>query len=202
MRITAAMTDATLPPQSGPAADEAPDERALLRAVASGDRSAAERLVGLTYRRIWSHLFRMTGGDADLAADLTQESYRKAWAALAGFDGRSAFSTWLHRIATTTYLNHQRRPRRVVAMDEATERSATSREPSAEASAARAQGDDRLRRAVLGLPDGLRDMVVARYWGEVPVRELAAAEGISEVAVRKRLRKALSILETTLEVTS
>jgi DNA-directed RNA polymerase specialized sigma24 family protein len=44
--------------------------------------------------------------------------------------------------------------------------------------------------------------VVARYWGEVPVRELAAAEGISEVAVRKRLRKALSILETTLEVTS
>jgi DNA-directed RNA polymerase specialized sigma24 family protein len=68
--------------------------------------------------------------------------------------------------------------------------------------AQQAQQDEGLRRAVLDLPDPLRETVSARFWGEVSVKELAVADGISEVAVRKRLRKALSILRTKMEVAS
>jgi RNA polymerase sigma factor (sigma-70 family) len=56
-----------------------------------------------------------------------------------------------------------------------------------------------LRRAVLALPEGQSFAVTARYWAELPVREIAALQGISTVAVRKRLKKALSRLAVALE---
>ncbi|MCG6963962.1 MAG: sigma-70 family RNA polymerase sigma factor [Acidobacteria bacterium] len=203
MRIAAIMTQS--PPLDQPAAGAPPgqaDEHVLLASLRNGNRGAAEELVRHTYRRIWALLFRLTGGEEEVAADLTQETYRKAWAALPSFDGRSAFSTWAFRIAYTTWLNHRRRPRPVVPMEDGLAARVRSEDPDAEALTERAQQDERLMRAVLGLPDPHRRLVAARFWGEVPVRELSAAEGISEQALRKRLRKALAILRDTLEVKS
>ena len=174
----------------------------MLRALARGDRAAGEQLVDRTYRRVWSAHMKFTGGDADLAADLTQETYRRAWASIATFDGRAAFATWLYRIAYTTFLNHVRRPRRVVPLDPELEAVTSDPAPDGEHQTLRTEQDLRLRQAVLALPETLRDTVAARYWGNVPVREIAASEGISEVAVRKRLRKAYGLLEAALEVTS
>ena len=177
-------------------------DRALLRALASGDRAAGEVLVERTYRRVWSAHMKFTGGDADLAADLTQETYRRAWAAIASFDGRAAFATWLYRIAYTTFLNHVRRPRRVVPLDPEVEAVASDPGPNGERQILGTERDLRVRQAVLALPHALRDTVAARFWGDLPVREIAASEGISEVAVRKRLRRAYGLLEAALEVTS
>ncbi len=195
------MTDSAAPPPVARPGQER-SERDLLRAFASGDRSAADDLVHRTYRKTWASLYRLTGGDVDLAADLCQDTYRKAWASLPSFDGRAQFSTWLYRIAYTTFLNHIRRPRRVVAMDEGVVERMPAPNPSPETAAQQAEQDEELRRAVLDLPDPLRETISARFWGEVSVRELAAADGISEVAVRKRVRKALSILKAEMEVAS
>lgn len=202
MRTTAAMPAADIGSQSGPAAPRVASDRALLRALARGDRTAGETLVDRTYRQVWSAHMKFTGGDADLAADLTQDTYRRAWAAIGSFDGRAAFATWLYRIAYTTFLNHVRRPRRVVPLDPELETQTSDPAPDGEQQTLRTEQDLRLRRAVLALPEPLRDTVAARYWGDLPVREIAASEGISEVAVRKRLRKAYGLLEAALEVTS
>jgi RNA polymerase sigma-70 factor (ECF subfamily) len=136
-------------------------------------------------------------GDRDLAADLTQETYRKAWEALREFDGRARFSTWLYRIAWTTFLNHIRRPRRVVSMEEA------PREPrderiSAEEEVAERQSNEELRRAVLTLPEDLRFTVTAHFWGEHSVTEIAQLEKVTTVAIRKRLKRAYSALEAAI----
>jgi RNA polymerase sigma-70 factor, ECF subfamily len=182
----------SLPPDPGQA-----DERTLLAAVAAGDRQAAERLVEQTYRAVYALLLRLSG-DADTAADLTQESYRRAWAGLSGFDGRARFSTWLYRIANTTFLNHLRRPRLFQPLDERQEETVPDPTPSAEESVGSAAAGDRLRRAVLALPDDLRFTVTALYWGDLPVREVARHEGVTTVAIRKRLRRALQMLALTL----
>lgn len=181
-------------------------ERSLTDALRAGDRQAADRLVAETYRMIFAALVRLTGGDHDLAADLTQETYRKAWASLSGFDGRARFSTWLYRIAYTTFLNQLRRPRLLVPLEspgrEEDGRAAPEPQdpaPLAEQGLADASRAERLRRAVLGLPEDLRFTVTARYWQELSVREIATLEGITTVAVRKRLKRATKILSLALE---
>jgi RNA polymerase sigma-70 factor (ECF subfamily) len=177
---------------------ETGEEARLLAALASGDRSAAERLVERTYRGVFG-LLRRLSGDAELAADLTQETYRKAWAALPGFDRRAQFSTWLFRIAYTTFLNHVRRPRRLVPLEEKHEATVPDPAPAADEMVGRGMEGDRLRRAVLALPDELRYLVTAIFWGDLPVKEIALQEGITPVAIRKRLKKAFRLLAMTLE---
>lgn len=173
-------------------------ERRLLAAVAAGDRTAAEQLVERTYRGVYS-LQRRLCGDPDLAADLTQETYRKAWDALSGFDGRAQFSTWLFRIAYTTFLNHMRRPRRLVPLEEKHETAVPDPAPPADDVVDRSAAGDRLRRAVLSLPEELRFTVTALFWGDLPVKEVARQEGVTAVAIRKRLKRALGMLALALE---
>ena len=170
----------------------------LLADVRAGDRGAAQLLVESTYRQVYASLFRLCGGDADLAADLTQDTYRKAWQGLAGFDGRAQVSTWLYRIAYNTFLNHVRRPRPVELPDE---RAAllVADEPDAADALTASETAERLRRAVLGLPEDLRFAVSAHFWSDLPVREIARLEGITTVGVRKRLKRAFQALRLALE---
>jgi RNA polymerase sigma-70 factor (ECF subfamily) len=165
----------------------------LLAAMAAGDREAAERLVERTYRGVYALLRRLCG-DSELAADLTQETYRKAWDALAGFHGRAQFSTWLCRIAYNVFLNHLRRPRRLVPLEERLEETVHDLSPAADEVLGQAAEGDRLRRAVLLLPEEQRFTVTALFWGERSVREVAIEQGVSGVAIRKRLKRALQTL--------
>jgi len=173
------------------------EEGRLLAALAAGDREAAERLVEQTYRAVFALLRRLCG-DHDLASDLTQETYRKAWDALSGFDNRAKFSTWLCRIAYNTFLNHLRRPRRMVPLEDQHEATVADPAPAADEMVGQTVAGDRLRRAVLALPDDLRFTVTALFWGDLPVKEVARQEGVTTVAIRKRLKKALQILARTL----
>jgi RNA polymerase sigma-70 factor (ECF subfamily) len=174
-----------------PRADEPGDERDLLARIRAGERAAAEALVDATYRRIYAYLCKCCG-DPGVAEDLTQETFRKAWVALGGFDGRSSISTWLHRIAYTTFLNSIRGPRPVPLPEDPPPLPDPA--PSADEVVRRRQEDAALRRAVLELPEALRFTVTAHYWGEMSVSEIAAVEKVTVVAIRKRLAKALALI--------
>jgi RNA polymerase sigma factor (sigma-70 family) len=174
------------------------EERALLAAIRAGSQQAAEELVERTYSAVFASIFRMCG-DSDLAADLTQETYQKAWGALPGFDGRSQLFTWLYRIAYTTFLNHVRRPRRMTSLDEPDSFEVKDETPSADEVLMEQEEAERLREAVMQLPEDLRFTVTAHFWGGLPVKEIARIENITTVAIRKRLHKAFSILGSTLE---
>jgi RNA polymerase sigma factor (sigma-70 family) len=173
-------------------------ERSLLDAIRAGDAAAAEELVERTYSAVYASIYRLCG-DSDLAADLTQETYQKAWAALKGFDGRSQLFTWLYRIAYTTFLNHVRRPRRMTSLDEPEAPDVPDNSPGADEVLSDAEEAGRLRKAVMELPEDLRFTVTAHFWSGLPVKEIAQIENITTVAIRKRLHRAFSILETILD---
>ncbi len=84
-----------------------PDESAWLAAARAGDLDALDALLrrhrpwvfNLALRMVWRR---------EAAEDATQEILVKAVTHLAGFEGRSRFSTWLHRIAVNHLLNVRR----------------------------------------------------------------------------------------------
>lgn len=174
------------------------EEGRLLEAIRAGDRAAAEEMVERTYSAVYASLFRMCG-DGDLASDLTQETYQKAWAALPKFDGRSQLFTWLYRIAYTTFLNHIRRPRRVTPLDDLQTETLPDESPGADVVLAGREQAQRLRTAVLQLPEDLRFTVTAHFWGGLAVKEIAEIEEITTVAIRKRLHRAFTLLESLLD---
>jgi RNA polymerase sigma-70 factor (ECF subfamily) len=85
------------------------DENLVLKAK-RGDADALNLLVERHYKRIYSLAFQMLGNAED-AADATQETFVKAFEQLRHFRGDASFSTWLHRIAINTCKDMMRRNR-------------------------------------------------------------------------------------------
>ena len=162
-------------------------------------RIDGRELVASTYRQVYRTLYGMCRGDADLAADLTQEVYRKAWQALPDFEGRSEASTWLFRIAVTTFLQHARRPRLFQPLDDAGAGAMADPAPDPASRLLDDEIAERVRRALSALPDELRFAVAARFWGELPVAEIARLENLTPMGVRLRLRRAMTALRRAIE---
>lgn len=81
-----------------------------------GDRQAFALLVEAHTDAVYAFVRRRIG-DADQAADLTQECFLRAWRGIAGFRGDCAFRTWLYRIAlrlVATELERRHRRRALV----------------------------------------------------------------------------------------
>jgi RNA polymerase sigma-70 factor (ECF subfamily) len=57
-----------------------------------------------------AQLRRLLKGDHAKADDLAQETFLLAWRKLHQFRGDARFSTWLHRIAYTCFLQARRKP--------------------------------------------------------------------------------------------
>ena len=120
-----ARSDEAKTPQPGEA-----NSHRVLEAARHGDRAAIDRLLGEARPRLLALALRVLG-DADEAEDAVQDALVKVWQKLYRFEGRSAFSTWLHRIAVNAALDRRRR-RPAVAAAELDERRAFDQRPSSE----------------------------------------------------------------------
>ncbi len=82
-------------------------ELELVGRAAAGDEGAFRTLVDRHARMVFNLAYRITT-DRPSAEDVVQETFLRAYRALHRFDGRAAFSTWLHRIAMNASLDHVR----------------------------------------------------------------------------------------------
>lgn len=90
---------------SGP--DHVTDAELLARHV-RGERDAFGELVRRHRDRLWAVALR-TLGDPEEAADALQDALVSAYRKASGFQGRSAVTTWLHRIVVNACLDRARR---------------------------------------------------------------------------------------------
>lgn len=93
-----------------PTGVQTPDET-LVRCARAGNGSSCEELFHRYRSDSYRYAYRLLGNEQD-ALDVVQEAMLKAFAALADFDGRSGFRTWLLRIVTNTALDWGRRRKR------------------------------------------------------------------------------------------
>ncbi|WP_420398939.1 RNA polymerase sigma factor [Flagellimonas sp.] len=82
-------------------------EEKLISKALSGDKASLELLI--TRNQDWIYNVALTFvGDADEAADLTQEVLIKVITKLDTFEQRSSFRTWMYRILKNHFLNMKR----------------------------------------------------------------------------------------------
>jgi RNA polymerase sigma-70 factor (ECF subfamily) len=90
-------------------ADARIDAALVDEALRDGGTRAFSVLVRRHQGALRAQLRRLLRDDPATADDLAQEAFVLAWRKLDQFRGDSRFSTWLHRIAHTCFLQHHRR---------------------------------------------------------------------------------------------
>ncbi|MFJ1764982.1 RNA polymerase subunit sigma-70 [Amycolatopsis sp. NPDC088138] len=93
------------------------EDHTLVAAALAGDREAFGGFVERYRAALQVHCYRMLGSFDD-AEDMVQETFLRAWNKRTTFERRSAFRSWLYRIATNACLDHlDRRARQPVPHD-------------------------------------------------------------------------------------
>jgi RNA polymerase sigma-70 factor (ECF subfamily) len=150
---------------------EHPTEEALLGLL----RAHQDRVYNLSYQVL---------RQAEDAEDAAQNALLKAARGAAAIPDATGFRRWLYRITLTTALDVRSDRLRRRARERAY---ALSRE-SLVADGPDDVGHD-LYRAIGALEDDLRDLVIRHFFEKASLRELAAQEGCSAVALWKKIEK-------------
>lgn len=82
----------------------------LVQRVREGEVQLFDSLVRKYRERLFSVIYNMCGNRED-ASDLLQDTFIKAFRSLSKFRGKSAFYTWIYRIAVNTTLSHLKKYR-------------------------------------------------------------------------------------------
>ncbi len=171
-------------------------DETLSRRAALGDRNAFSNLLTRHYDRIYRLAWRWSG-KRDAAEDIAQDVCVKLAVAIRTYRGDSSFSTWLHRIAYTTAIDHLRQGQRMLAV-----------EPSEIVRLADSLPDlsqenpidgAEMWEAVRNLPPQQRDAVLFVYGEEMSHAEAATRLGCSEKTVSWHIHEAKKRLRILLE---
>ena len=179
----------------------------LARCCAAGDVGAVRQLVSANNQRLFRTAWSILRNRQE-AEDVLQSSYAKALAAIGSFEGRSALTTWLTRIAINEALARKRaqeRRRRILeaegiqVLETYREQLAKGSEaPDPEAETAREQLRSILERAIAELPDNFRTVFVLHEIEGTSVEETAQALDIPIGTAKTRLMRARRKLQQAL----
>jgi RNA polymerase sigma-70 factor, ECF subfamily len=182
-------------------------EAKYIRRILAGEKSFFHDLIRPCERAIYLLLFSILKSEAE-AEDAAQETVIKVYTNLHLFRGESQFRTWVLSIARNEGLGRLRKMN-------------VRREDSLDAEIDNREGDYTpavltswreipiemleqkelgavLRKAIEGLPEIYRNIVILRDIEEMNIRETAAALGIGETVVKVRLHRARAMLQREL----
>lgn len=91
-------------------ADSLDVDIALVERVKAGDMAAFDALTKKYRERLYGVVYNMLSNRED-AMDVVQDSFIKAFSAIGSFKGKSAFYTWLYRIAVNKSITFLKRAR-------------------------------------------------------------------------------------------
>ncbi len=185
-------------------AAEDPDA-GLVAEAQGGSLEAFETLIRRHSRCVYRCLMAILG-DPEEAQDAMQDAFLSAFKHIAGFQGRSKFSTWLVSIARNAALQQLRDRKPADSLDER----ALEGEEKFRPRQVRAWGDDPeqmyseietrqlVERAVMGLPAKYRVVVMLRDIEQLSTEEVAQDLGLSVPALKARLFRGRLMLRESL----
>jgi len=165
------------------------NEARTVQNAISGDRQAFTQLFDQFYEPINRYFFfhLMQSSDSD---DLSEMVFLQAWRNIKKFDpSKGTFKAWLYRIAHNLLVDHYRRQKEKVPLDEITDLPSTMN--SSEQTLIEHQQVLQLKWALLQLDERSRDVLICRYVNEMSHRETARMLKLTEGNVRVIQMRAL-----------
>ncbi len=140
---------------------------------------------------IYNYVLRMVG-DADRAADITQDTFIKAYRKLDTVTEAASTRAWLYRIATNTAIDDMRRRKMVIPMGDDSPIYANRPDtgPGPEAQVIAATLDERVQRALLTLRPNHRQCLLLSDLDDMSAQQIGDVMGLSYAAVRTLLCRA------------
>ena len=161
----------------------------------AGELEAFEVLYRRHVGRTYAVALRMLGDEGE-AEEATQDVWVRAWEKLGGFQGQSAFTTWLHRLAVNRILDRLRWQRRHTDRAEPLEHPGAADHPApSETPEARVD----LERALATLPEGARIAFVLHQVEGMKCKEVAETTGTAVGTVKAQLHRARNLLREVLD---
>lgn len=161
-----------------------------------GDLLAYRHIVQVTQPMVLA-VARKIVLNADEAEDVAQETYLRAFRRMAELKEPSAFHGWLRRIAITNAHDLRRRRRAtLVQLDDARQVPVLDEQEQSWTAEQRRQ----LARALLMLSPDERRLCEQYYHGRRAIASIAADQGLTEPAVRKRLQRVRDKLRKEFEM--
>jgi len=196
---------------SRPAPDAALPSDEATGAANQPDHAEFEAVVARYHGKVFQLVYRYTG-DYDEACDLTQDTFVRAFNAWDEFRGDSQVYTWLYRIALNLCHNQQKRLQRRYrterySLDQAPDDDFDARGPIEVADERplplqTLEGQEvreRLREALMDLPDNYRIVIVLRDIEGLTYEEIARVTDSTLEAIKSRLFRARQSLRKSLE---
>lgn len=143
---------------------------------------------------IYSIGLKLYRGNEDDAADFAQSLYPFALKQSRKFAGRSAFSTWLYRVAWNFGLEDLRRKKSLVT-ETIENHDIAAHEPEMEFDE---QEIAELRKYVSELPDGYRIPLIMLFYENMGYAEISSLTGVKEGTLKANVHRAKAILRQKL----
>lgn len=177
---------------------------ALVTAGQYGDQDALNELFNAFYNDVYYFALK-TVKDEDLACDITQDTFIKVIESLSDLREPAAFVTWMKQITYNECCRFFKK-KKELQVDEDEEGHSifdTLTEERADFIPGEALDQEELRSTILAMLDELspeqRSAVILYYRDEIPVKQIAEIQGVSEGTVKSRLNYARKRLKTSVE---
>ncbi|MEA5444435.1 SigE family RNA polymerase sigma factor [Gammaproteobacteria bacterium AB-CW1] len=164
-------------------------KQAWVVSASRGDREAFDQLYRHYGGRLLATAWRLAGGDRGRAEDWVQDCFLQAWQKLGQLRDPQAFGGWLRRLLVNISLADKRRPRLLTQENPPEQAAGEPPWPCA---------DRDLERAITGLPDNARLVLVLFHLEGMSHEEIASTAGIAVGTSKAQLHRARKLLKEVL----
>ena len=180
----------------------------MVRGLQNGEPDAATELFEIFQKDIYYFILKTVDNDHHLAEDLTQDTFIKILEKIGELKEPAAFVTWSKEIAYHKCTDYFKKRKEILLDENEDGFSEMDRVTGDEETfdPELIQDNKELKQALLAmindLPAEQRSALLLRYFNEIPVKEIAQIQGVTEGTVKSRLnygRKALKLARENYE---
>lgn len=174
----------------------------LIKKAKRGDRQAFEDLYHVFIKSIFYHTSNLLDDKAEIE-DAVQEIVYKMYRGICELKQAESFSSWMHRIITTTCINRNIKNGRMANSFKLEDYSENLREGSddaiPEAFAMKQNQNEILAEVIASLPRARRQAVIMYYYDDMSYKEIAQALDVTVSTVSTNIMKAKRTIEEELK---